>query len=494
MTLLKVSPINMRNLTILFLLSTGTLFGQTSFKKYFQDQTMRIDFLHSGNATSENAKLEKVFCYGTWAGNKVNLVDTLNLGKSFYKILDAKSGQVIFSKGYDSYFKDYQSTDAAISGKTKSFYESALLPCPKNNIIFILEKRDSLNHFLEVFRKEINPAEAIPYDLNDASIKVFSILNNGLSENKVDVVFIADGYAKEEETKFKNDLERVSKTFFAMEPLKSLRDKFNIRGVFKPSQESGISEPAAGLMRNTSVNSAFDALGSERYVLTEDIKSLRDIAAYVPYDAIFIMANSNRYGGGGLYNFYCTFTSDNINSDYLMSHEFGHSFFGLADEYYTSSVAYSNFYPKGYEPLESNITANTDSSTLKWKHLLSSGIEIPTPWEKDSYDEFEIAWQKERTQLNEEITRLKKEKATSTSIQLKKSDYDRKQASHIFLAQEMLNQSKYSGKVGLYEGAGYATSGLYRSSVNCIMFTQANYFCPVCRNAMEKMIQWHTGE
>ncbi len=123
-------------------------------------------------------------------------------------------------------------------------------------------------------------------------------------------------------------------------------------------------------------------MGSERYILTEDNKAVRDLAAYVPYDAIYIMVNHSRYGGGGIYNFFCTFTSDNQFKDYLFLHEFGHSFSGLADEYYTSDVQYNDFYPLGLEPLEPNITALPDPANVKWKEFVSAGIKIPTPWNK----------------------------------------------------------------------------------------------------------------
>ena len=480
----------------LFSLNSSTsLFGQTHFNTFFLDKTMRIDYYHMGNATSEEARLNSIFSYGIWSGNKVNLIDLFNYGKSFYKIVDKQTGQLIYSKGFDSYFKEYQTTDKAIEGISKSFYESAIIPCPKNTFFFILEKRDSLDKLHEVFRKEINPSKDVrKLTLNDKSVKVFTTLNNGTPETKVDIVFIADGYTENEINKFRLDLQKATTAFFALEPLKSMQNKFNIRGVFKPSLQSGVTEPAAGIIKKTAVNTAFDALGSERYMLTEDIKSLRDIAAYVPYDAIFIMANSNRYGGGGIYNFYCTFTSDNINSSYLMTHEFGHSFFGLADEYYTSSTAYNNPYPQGNEPLEPNITADINKATLKWRNLLTQDIEVPTPWEKETFDAFDIAWQKERKVMNEEITKLKKEKAPAAQIISRKDEYDRKSSSHNKLVQEMLANSKYAGLVGTFEGAGYNSTGLYRPSVNCIMFTQANHFCRVCEAAMVKMINWYTGD
>ena len=152
-------------------------------------------------------------------------------------------------------------------------------------------------------------------------------------------------------------------------------------------------------------------MGSERYILTEDNKAVRDLAAHVPYDAIYIMVNHARYGGGGIYNFFCTFTTDNQFRDYLFLHEFGHSFSGLADEYYTSDVQYNDFYPVGLEPLEPNITALSDPQNIKWKEFETPGIEIPSNWEKAKYDSMDYKWQAERRELNKKIAELKRERS-----------------------------------------------------------------------------------
>lgn len=229
-------------------------------------------------------------------------------------------------------------------------------------------------------------------------------------------------------------------------------------------------------------------MGSERYVLTEDNKSLRDIAGNAPYDALYIMVNSTRYGGGGIYNFYCVYTSDNINSDYLMVHEFGHSFFGLADEYYTSSTAYNDFYSPDYEPSEPNITAMHDPEHIKWKDMLSEGIELPTPWSKKEYDSLDLIWQQKRAKLNDHIFELQKNGADDAEIAQAKAEYDSISESRSKEVQTYLANSPYAGKVGAFEGAGYAATGLYRPYINCIMFSKADFFCPVCQKAMIDII------
>ncbi len=448
---------------------------------------MRIDYFHTGNATSETVKLDKLYRYNLWAGSLVNLIDTLNYGTYFYKIFDQASSKLIYSHGFDSYFKEYQVSTPAIEGNIKQFHETANIPFPKRKVIFVLEKRNKSGQLLEVFREEIDPI-SVQEKLDDPEVSMYTILENGDPHIKADIVIVGEGYTLEERPKFEDDLRRFTEVFFRAEPCKSNKDKFNIRGVLKPSQDSGIDEPRAGIDKNTVLNATFNSMGSERYVLTEDNLALRDIAGHEPYDALYIMVNSNRYGGGGIYNFYCVYTSDNIHSEYIMVHEFGHSFFGLADEYYTSSTAYNDFYSPEFEPAEPNITALKDPANVKWKHLLSQGIEVPTPWKKGHYDSLDLEWQKQRSDMNDHIAVLQKNGAAKEEVDKEKSLYDKQSLQRDSEVQDYLESSEFAGKVGAFEGAGYASTGLYRPSINCIMFTRTNYFCPVCQEAMVGVI------
>jgi len=249
--------------------------------------------------------------------------------------------------------------------------------------------------------------------------------------------------------------------------------------VFKPSAESGCDEPGYGQFKQTALGCSFDSLGSDRYLLTDDNRRLRDLASNVPYDALMIMVNHNRYGGGGIYNLYCTFTTDNQWYEYLMLHEFGHSFTGLADEYYTSQVAYNEFYPRGIEPVEPNITALLNPKDVKWKKLLTPGTAVPTPWEKEEFDRFDLAYQKVRQELNERIARMKREGAPKDEVTKLEAESEKLSLEQGKKVEEFLARSKYAGKVGVFEGAGYASTGLYRPAVDCIMFTKgAKPYCP----------------
>lgn len=473
--------------TLILLFASCQEENLSSFDQYFINETMRIDYFHTGDAKSETVEIDEVFRYENWAGSLVNLVDQLNYGAYYHKVYDQASGELIYSKGFDSYFKEYQVSTPAIEGQVKQFHESAILPFPKAAIIYKLEKRDKSGEYAEVFSAEVRPENA-KEKTPDTDIRVYTSLESGDSHIKADILIVGEGYTADEDGKFQDDLKRFTEIFFRTEPCMSNKDKFNIRGVLKPSADSGIDEPRAGIDKNTVVNATFNSMGSERYVLTEDNKSLRDIAGHAPYDALYIMVNSSRYGGGGIYNFYCVYTSDNINSDYLMVHEFGHSFFGLADEYYTSSTAYNDFYSPDYEPAEVNSTALKDPRKVKWQHLLSKGVEMPTPWLKARYDSIDLNWQAQRTEMNDHIAQLQKSGASEDEVARAKADYDERSTQRDKEVQAYLEGSEYAGKVGAFEGAGYASTGLYRSSINCIMFTRTDYFCTVCREAMVEVI------
>ncbi len=460
------------------------------FNKYFMEGSLRIDYFHAGDATSETVEIDAVYQYEGWAGSKINLLDTIDYGAYVYKIYNAK-GKLIYSKGFDSYFKEYQLTTPAINGEVKEYHESSIIPLPKKAVIFALDKRDRVGVLSEVFRIEIDPAsaEAGPHD---PEVRVYPSLENGSPSIKADVVIIGEGYTAEEDQKFQDDLARFTEVFFQAEPCKSYKDRFNIRGVLKYSEDSGVDEPRKEIDKKTAVNASFNSLGSARYLLTEDNKSLRDIVGHVPYDAIYIMVNSERYGGGGIYNFYCVYTSDNIQSNYLMVHEFGHSFFGLADEYYSSSTAYNDFYSAEFEPNEPNITALKDPDNVKWKHLLTDGIEVPTPWGKQAYDSAAVAWPKERAELSYEISQLKSNGASKKKIDAAIAHYKKRSEEHANEVSNVMENEELLGKVGAFEGAGYMYTGMYRPSLNCIMFSHAEYFCPVCQDAMIKMIRFYS--
>jgi hypothetical protein len=464
-----------------------------TFDQSFTDATLRIDTFHTGNASEEAVSLDHVYRQGIWAGSRTHLIEPFGFGNYLAKVIDPASGTLLFSKGYDTYFGEYRTTPAAEKGVRRTYHESLLIPCPKTTVRLAIEARGRDGSLKEIFSTEIDPGAAtvIRRPL-ETDVRVLEVLKSGDPHGKVDVAILAEGYTAKEEGKFRADLARFVKIFLAQQPYASRKDSFNIYGVFKPSQESGCDEPNWSSFKNTALNASFDSLGSERYLLIEDNRRLRDLAAHVPYDALLVMVNSPRYGGGGIYNLYCTFTSDNYWSTYVFLHEFGHTFAGLADEYYTSSVAYSEFFPKGVEPAAPNVTALVDPANLKWKALTTPGTLIPTPWEKADYDAMDLAYQKVREEFNAKIAGAKRAGAPRPEVEKVQEESDRLSREHASKVDAYLSRSAFVGQVGAFEGAGYASQDLYRPMVDCLMFTKgAKPFCKVCQQAVARVIGYY---
>ena len=466
-----------------------------SFDCHFVDRTMRVDVVHVGNAAEELFTLDRTLAGGAWAGSRTHLLDELGTGNYLAKLYDATSGTLLYSRGYDSYFGEYRTTGAAAAGVKRAYHESILVPYPKAKARLVIERRQRDSSLKPVFETELDPAAwTVVRESLAPGVIVVDALTCGAPHACVDVAVIGEGYTAAEVGKFRSDLDRVVAILFAQQPFARHKARFAVRGVLKPSLESGCDEPSHGVYRNTSVGAGFDSLGSERYMLTEENRALHDIAAHVPYDALYIMVNHTRYGGGGIYNAFCTFTSDNQWTPYVVVHEFGHSFAGLADEYYTSAVAYNEFYPAGVEPSEANITALLDPAKLKWKGLVSAGTAVPTPWEKAQYDAMDNAYQKVREALNTRLAPAMRSGAPAADVEKLKADAEELSLAHARKVDAFLAASAFAGKVGAFEGAGYAARGLYRPALDCIMFTKgAKPFCPVCERAIERVIA-HYGE
>lgn len=452
-------------LILSLLLVTPALAGTgPQFDRFFLDKTMRMDYYHTGITGHEIISLDEIFEQPGWAGSRTNLIDTLNLGKYLLRVFDTDTNQLIYSRGYCSIFGEWQTTDEAAKGIWRTFSESALFPYPKDPVQVTIAARDEQNYFKEVFSTVIDPdSRFVNRETRAPGVKVWEIFINGPPAKKVDIVIIGEGYTKKEMKKLRKDAKHFTEVLFGVSPFKERKKDFNVRAIGVASAESGIDQPRQGTFRNTALSASFNSLDTPRYLLTRTNKDVRDIASAAPYDQIYILVNVNRYGGGGIFNLYSTcITGYNPDKkeeewwpDYVFVHEFGHAFAGLADEYYTSNVSYSDFYPPGVEPWEPNITALLDAENVKWKGFIDKGIPIPTPWGKASYDT------------------LKKE-------QLREK-------------REHLVNAEYAGKVGAFEGGGYASKGIFRPSVDCRMFSKSMVdFCPVCRAAINRMIDFYS--
>jgi hypothetical protein len=262
----------------------------------------------------------------------------------------------------------------------------------------------------------------------------FDALKNGDPSEKVDIVVLPEGYAQEEMGQFISDCNRFAEDFFTFAPYSENKDKFNIYGVLAPSKESGTDRPNKDIWKQTLLNSSFYTFSSERYLMTYDNKSVRDLAANAPYDQIYILVNTDKYGGGAIYNYYNVSVIRNGQSAKIVTHEFGHGFVGLADEYYDSSTGYNEFYNLSIEPWEANITTLVNFES-KWADMVDEKTPVPTP-----------------------------------------------------------DKKKFRDRVGVFEGGGYVAEGVYRPVYDCLMKSfDGETYCPVCSQAIQQMIDFYSA-
>ena len=469
------------------------------FDQYFEDQTLRIDYYHTGDAKTEEFCLDKIYRQGTWAGNPDNCKQPFELGLYKVNVLDIATNRLIFSKGYSSIFAEYQTIDSALKGIKRTYHESVLIPCPQKPCILVIEKRDRFNLLSPVYTQVINPADyhIITEKFTPKNDLVIPVTNNGSPHKKVDLVILAEGYQADELDKFKSDLKYYTNLFFTVEPYKSNAKLFNINGVFSASEESGTDEPRQGIYKNTRLSSSFNAFDLDRYCLAEDNKSIRDVAANVPYDAILIMVNRNRYGGGGIYNWQTVFNTGSPWRDYVFLHEFGHAFAGLADEYFSSPVAYVDFYTPGVEPLEANITALLDTANVKWKQYLSPGIQVPTEWGKATYDSLINRISVINAERDQVIDIMKKSGVTKNKMEKVGSDYQVKVNKVNTEIDDFFKHHPLREKVGVFEGANYMSKGMYRPTIMSLMHkfeeNRLSYDI-VNEQAILSTIKYYTGD
>ena len=467
----------MRYRILIFLLSIA--FSQSiDYNDYFTKNTLRFDYFHSGVADTQHISLDELRLEGAWPGSKINLVNKMDLGLYLFEVIDVESNKLIYAYPFASIFGEWQTTGEAADGVWRTFHESQRFPEPKKPFRLILKKRNPDGTYVTIYNAEHDPANRFvnrsPIAKNN---KVCEIFNNGSSENKVDILVLGDGYRKKDIKQFKKDAKHLISVLFNTEPFKSRKSDFNAWGIDVFSEESGISNPRKNVWKDSALDLRFNSFDSDRYVLTFANKNLREIAAQAPYDAIIIIFNDPKYGGGGIYNLYSTVSAHSRDADLIFVHEFGHSFASLADEYYTSNVAYKVSLPR-YELNSPNITALFDPKNLKWKHLVEDGTPLPTPWGQDAYDSIAVVYQQNRKDMIE---------AGASTIEIDKLSKEFKQ-----LTNSMLKSQKYYGKVGAFEGGGYLAKGLYRPEIECIMlsFNRSDY-CRVCSEAIENMIDWY---
>ena len=438
--------------------------------------TLRLDYFHGGTATEEQISFDGLVLEGPWAGRLDRTIDDTNLGRYYFEVLDRQTNRMLYSRGFASIFGEWQETPEAKETR-RQFSESLRFPMPTAPVQVILKRRDAQNAFREMWSMVVDPADpTIDRSGPPKNVKVWAVMQNGEPRNKVDLLLMGDGYTAAEMEKWHADARRLAQTLFGTSPFKERRNDFNVWAIDIAADESGISRPSDGIARRSPLRATYDAFGSERYVLTFDNKRLREAASAAPYEFIEIVVNSRKYGGGGIFNLFATVAADNAFTPYVFVHEFGHHFAGLADEYYTSDVAYENVTAR-LEPWEPNVTA--DPHAAKWAELIAAGTPLPTPWPKEQFEELEKQIQARRRQIRAEhrpedemeaLFREEREKDTA-----------------------LLGSGPYGHAVGAFEGAMYEGRGYYRPQPDCIMFTRDEVgFCAACRRAISRIIDLYS--
>jgi hypothetical protein len=420
-----------RIVLLLFSFITAFASAQVSFDKYFTDKVLRFDYMLAGNSSRTvvypvGMKEEPFF-----GGSKTQLTDPFHFGNLKYEIFDAVDNTLLYSRGFCTLYQEWQTTPEA-KIMERSFYEVATMPYPKNKITFVLSMRKRDGSFEKIYETEIDPTNYFIRKEKPVNATVTKIYSAGDPAISVDLAFIAEGYRAEEMGKFRDDVKKMADILFAEPPFNEYKNRFNIYAVEAISEESGTDIPGEKIYVNTALNSSFYTFDLDRYLTTQDIKSVNDYAALVPHDNIIVLINTDKYGGGGVFNYYSGTSVGNRLSPKVFIHEFGHGFAGLADEYYSSEVAYEEFYPLNVEPWEPNITTlvNFDS---KWKKMIARDTPVPTPAE-----------------------------------------------------------DKYKNVTGVFEGGGYAAKGIYRPEMDCRMKSNGpKGYCSVCREAVKKMIEFY---
>jgi hypothetical protein len=443
--------------------------------------TMRLDYYHTGDASAEVFGVDRIVIEPLpWPGDLKQAIDTSNLGKYLFEVRDLKSKQLLYSRGFASIYGEWETTDEAKLIK-RTFQESLRFPAPTAPVSIVLKKRDAKNNFQDVWTTTIDPADMfIDRSRRVAPAPLITIQKAGEPDAKVDFLILGDGYTAAEAKKFEADARRLTEVLFSTSPFKEHRKDFNVWAMSPPAAESGVSRPSTGIYRDSPIGATYDAFGSERYVLTFDNRSLREVAEFAPYEFIEVLVNSRTYGGGGIFNLYSTVASDNAFANYVFVHEFGHHFAGLADEYYTSSVAYAPAADR-VEPWEPNVTALLDVSNLKWRALVSPFANItpiPTPWNKEAFESYSREIQKRRAQLRKD----KRPEDEMEALFREELEHEKK----------MFAAEKHFGQVGAFEGAMYEARGYYRPEIDCIMFSRTDQFCRVCRLAIERVIKMYS--
>ena len=425
----------------------------TRFDDHFDGETLRLDLILAGDSRSQGVYLQNICRTGEWAGRRTHLDSLLVKGNAQVEVY-SKEGELIYVQGFSTLFQEWLTTEEATL-RSRAFECPVLIPAPREVVKVRINLNDHHRRSAATTEFELDPADILIRKMAGGGLPCRDLRIGGPLESNYDIVIVAEGYTAEEQEKFFGDAARLTDFLFTHAPFNENEGRFNVRAVFAPSPQSGTSQPSEAEIgwRQTAAASHFDTFYSYRYLTTSSLRAVHDIIGMVPFEQIILLVNTTRYGGGGIYNNITLSTADHPFSPVVFVHEFGHSFAGLADEYAYGEEA-DPTYPDGTEPWEPNITTLVDFGS-KWQDMLPEGIAIPT-----------------------ELSSLEK-------------NYDLRR---IWDTLSDKQKEEINSKLGVYEGAGYRTSGVYRPVQDCRMrINECEHFCPVCKRAIRNMIDYCTG-
>ena len=466
---------------ILFFTTAIVAFGATAqqFDDFFDGRTLRLDYVFAGNHDAQQIYLEQMCVTPQWAGRKSRLTDVPLKGNGQIQLKDHATGQLLFVHTFSTLFQEWLATEEATK-VSRAFETSYNVPMPKQPVDVTVSLLDFHGKVVTAMTHTVDPADilirqisatGVPYHYmwkgKTLPVKETSADEPGKRDYRptegpldgepditgcIDLAIVAEGYTHDQMGKFYSDCQRAVDALFAREPFKSLKDRFNVVAVAAESLDFGPSVPHLNRWSNTAVSSHYDTFYTDRYLTTRDIHHLYDLLAGVPFEHIIVMVNSDTYGGGGIYNQLMVTTSDHPTFAQVLVHEFGHSYAGLGDEYYYDD-AYETMYPADTEPWEPNLTTLVDFQS-KWADMLPKGTSIPTPPDPNVPNYRKITNDKERKALNAATQR-----------------------------------------VGVFEGGGYQSKGVYRPAQECRMkINEVEDFCPVCARAIQRITDFYTSQ
>ena len=343
--------------------------GDITFNKYFEDATLRLDCEFAGNNSEQHAYLSKLCRQDTWAGRRQRLNELLLEGNGQVEMRDHVTGELIYVNSFSSLFTEWLVTEEA-RHVNKSFQQCFNVPFPKQKADIHVMLRNNYRKVIAEMEFMVDPSDILIRKIGNNGVPYSYIMKNGDCSQCIDLAIVAEGYTADEMEKFRKDAHRAADLIFGHAPFDELKERFNVVAVETASAESGVSIPGNKVWKNTALGSHFDTFYMDRYLThTEDIR-MNDLLSGIPFEHIIIIVNTEKYGGGGIFNQWTIAASDHPTFPQVLVHEFGHAYAGLADEYEYGDNPEPT-YPDGIEPWEPNITTKANFAA-KWQDMLST--------------------------------------------------------------------------------------------------------------------------